>query len=90
MTPWLRTVAEWNPISSLVLAVRQLWGNTGPAPDSAALPLQYPVLTTLIWTVGITAVVAPLALRTFRRRTQILSRVLTVGLGDPYLKYHPH
>ena len=70
MTPWLRTVAEWNPISSLVLAVRQLWGNIGPAPDDAALPLQYPVITTIIWTVGITAVVAPLALRTFRRRTQ--------------------
>ncbi len=70
MTPWLRTVAEWNPISSLVLAVRQLWGNVGAAPDDAALPLQYPVITTILWTVGITAVVAPLALRTFRRRTQ--------------------
>lgn len=70
MPGWLRAVAEWNPISSLVQAVRELWGNTGPAPDSAALPLQHPVLTTVIWTVGITAVVAPLALRTFRRRTQ--------------------
>lgn len=70
MPGWLRTVAEWNPISSLVQAVRELWGNTGPAPDTAALPLQHPVLTTVLWTVGITAVVAPLALRTFRRRTQ--------------------
>ena len=70
MTPWLRAVAEWNPISSLVLAVRQLWGNTGPAPHDAALPLQHPVLTTIIWTVAITAVVAPLALRSFQRRTR--------------------
>jgi ABC transporter DrrB family efflux protein len=66
----LRTVAEWNPISSLVQAVRELWGNAEAAPDSAALPLQHPVLTTVIWTIAITAAVAPLALRTFQRRTQ--------------------
>jgi ABC transporter DrrB family efflux protein len=66
----LRTVAEWNPISSLVQAVRELWGNAPAAPDSAALPLQHPVLTTVIWTMAITAVVAPLALRTFQKRTQ--------------------
>lgn len=70
MPTWLRTIAEWNPISSLVQAVRELWGNTPPASDGAALPLQHPELATLIWTVVITAVVAPLAIRTFRRRTQ--------------------
>ncbi len=70
MTPWLRTIAEWNPISSLVLSVRQLWGNTGAAPPDAALPLQHPVLATVLWTVAITAVVAPLALRAFQRRTR--------------------
>jgi ABC transporter DrrB family efflux protein len=70
MPSWLRVVAEWNPMSSLVQAVRELWGNDVPAPDSAALPLQHPVLSTLIWVVAITAVTAPLALRAFRRRTQ--------------------
>ena len=65
----LRTVAEWNPLSSLVQAVRELWGNTGPAPADAALPLHHPVLSTIIWTVGLTAVLAPLALRAFQRRT---------------------
>lgn len=70
MVPWLRTIAEWNPISSLVQAVRQLWGNAEPAPAHAALPLHHPVLTTVIWTVAITAVMAPLAVRTFNRRTQ--------------------
>ncbi len=64
----LRTIAEWNPISSLVQAVRELWGNALPAPD-AALPLQHPVLTTLVWTVVFIAVLAPLALRAFQRRT---------------------
>jgi ABC transporter DrrB family efflux protein len=67
----LRTIAEWNPISSLVQAVRELWGNNPtPAPSDAALPLQHPVLTTVLWTIAITAVVAPLALRTFQKRTQ--------------------
>jgi ABC transporter DrrB family efflux protein len=70
MPDWLRVIAEWNPISSLVQAVRELWGNTPPVGDDAALPLQYPVESTLIWTVLITVVVAPLAIRTFRRRTQ--------------------
>jgi ABC-2 type transport system permease protein len=70
MVPWLRTIAEWNPISALVQAVRELWGNALPAPPDAALPLQYPIVTTVIWCIAITAVMAPLALRAFTRRTQ--------------------
>ncbi len=67
----LRTLAEWNPISCLVQAVRELWGNTGPAPPEAALPLQHPVIATILWSVGLTAVLAPLAIRAFRRRTLV-------------------
>ena len=70
MGPVLRTIAEWNPISALVQAVRELWGNTGPAPADAALPLQHPVVATLLWTIGLTLVLAPLSLRAFRNRTQ--------------------
>lgn len=66
----LRTIAEWNPISALVQAVRELWGNTGPAPADAALPLLHPVAATLIWTVALTAILAPLSIRAFKRRTQ--------------------
>jgi ABC transporter DrrB family efflux protein len=66
MPTWLRTIAEWNPISSLVQAARELWGNGPTALPDAALPLQHPVLATLIWSVIITAVVAPMALRSFR------------------------
>ena len=40
----LRAIAEWNPISALVQAVRQLWGNAPLAPDDAAWPLQHPIL----------------------------------------------
>jgi len=70
MPHWLQVIADWNPISALVQACRELWGNTPPLGDDVALPLQYPVQATLIWTVLITAVVAPLAIRSFRRRTQ--------------------
>ena len=66
----LRVVAEWNPISSLVQAVRQLWGNDIPVPADAQLPLHHPIITTLIWTIGLTLVVAPLAIRAFNKRTQ--------------------
>jgi ABC-type multidrug transport system permease subunit len=69
MTPWLRTVAEWNPISALVQAMRELWGNSPPAPPDAALPLQYPIAFALGWSVLISVAVAPLALRAFNRRT---------------------
>ena len=70
MPDWLRFLAEWNPISSLVQALRVLWGNDGiPLPADAALPLQHPVLTTVLWSVGLSAVLAPLAVRAFIRRT---------------------
>ena len=55
MPHWLRVIAEWNPISSLVQAVRQLWGNDLPVPADAQLPLHHPIITTLIWTIGLTA-----------------------------------
>ena len=70
MPAFLRPVAEWNPISSLVQAVRELWGNTVPVGPDAALPLQHPVISTIVWTIGLTVVLAPLALSAFRRRTQ--------------------
>ena len=43
----LRTIAEWNPISALVQAVRVLWGNGPPAPADAAWPLQHPIIATV-------------------------------------------
>ena len=32
MPRWLRVAAEWNPVSSLAQAMRELWGNGPPAP----------------------------------------------------------
>jgi ABC-type multidrug transport system permease subunit len=69
MPRWLRVIAEWNPVSSLAQAMRELWGNGPPAPPEAQLPLHHPVLSTILWSLAITAVVAPFALRAYARRT---------------------
>ena len=69
MPPWLRVTAEWNPVSSLAQATRELWGNGPAAPSEAQLPLQHPVLATIVWSLAITAVLAPFALRAYGRRT---------------------
>ncbi|MBB2991023.1 ABC-2 type transport system permease protein [Mycolicibacterium iranicum] len=69
MPHWLRVIAEWNPVSSLAQAMRELWGNGGPAPASAQLPLHHPVLSTVLWSLALTAVFAPFALYAYKRRT---------------------
>ena len=69
MPHWLRVITEWNPVSSLAQAMRELWGNGGPAPASAQLPLHHPVLSTVLWSLALTAVFAPFALYAYRRRT---------------------
>jgi ABC transporter DrrB family efflux protein len=70
MPTWLRTVAEWNPVSSLTQSLRELWGNGPHAPSSAAWPLQHAELVTVAWALVITAVFAPLAIAAFRRRSR--------------------
>jgi ABC-2 type transport system permease protein len=70
MPSWLRLIAEWNPISALTQACRELWGNGPAAPDSASWALQNASIVTIAWALLITAVMAPLALRAFRRRAR--------------------
>jgi len=70
MTPWLRTIAEWNPVSALTQACRELWGNGPPATADAAWPLQHPVAVSIAWSLIFIAVFAPLAVSAFRRRSR--------------------
>ena len=70
MPSWLRTVAEWNPVSSLAQATRELWGNSPAVGADAAWPLQHPVLMSVVWPLLLTAIFAPLAVLAFRRRSQ--------------------
>ncbi|HEX6876722.1 MAG TPA: ABC transporter permease [Nocardioidaceae bacterium] len=66
----LRVVAEWNPVSALAQACRELWGNAPAMPADAAWPLQHAVLMSVAWALVLTAVFAPLALSAFRRRSR--------------------
>jgi ABC-2 type transport system permease protein len=64
--PWiLRPIAEWNPVSALTAATRQLWGNPNPYVGQG-FPAEHPVLLTLLWVVVLTAIFAPLAVHRYR------------------------
>ena len=64
----LRTIAEWNPVSSLVQSLRDLWGNGPPAaPDTAAAAPPDAVRPSLVG--GDDGALAPFALRAYARRT---------------------
>ncbi|MFI9807070.1 ABC transporter permease [Streptomyces sp. NPDC052301] len=59
---WLRALAEWNPISAVTTALRDLFGNA-PVPHGAAWPVAHPVAGALAWCLVLTAVFLPLAVR---------------------------
>jgi ABC transporter DrrB family efflux protein len=64
----LETFANWNPISAITQAARELFGNTSPKlPPADVWPMQNPVLYSLIWIVLILAVFIPLSIRQYRR-----------------------
>jgi ABC transporter DrrB family efflux protein len=69
MPGWLQVVANWNPVSAVVAATRNLWGNPNPSATVHAWPMQHPVEAALIWSVVILAVAAPLAAHFFKKRT---------------------
>ncbi len=64
----LRVFADWNPVSSVTLAVRQLFGNTAPqmvTPDTWSL--QHPVLYSLGFIAVLLATFVPLSVRRYQR-----------------------
>lgn len=64
----LATIANWNPVSAVTQAARELFGNVDPsAPPPDVWPLQHPVVYTLIWVVGILAVFVPLSIRLYKQ-----------------------
>jgi ABC-2 type transport system permease protein len=65
----LRQIAEYNPVSCWAAAVRTLFGNPTATPVDAAWPLQHPVLAAVLWCLAILAIVVPLTLSAYRRRT---------------------
>ena len=70
LTPWLRDIANWNPISVLAAACRQLLGNPDPAAAIRSWPMQHPELASALWSVTLIATLAPLAVWLYVRRAR--------------------
>jgi ABC-2 type transport system permease protein len=69
MSAWLRQIADWNPVSAMTAGVRQLCGNPNPSAGIGVWPMQHPVLASVLWSIAIIAVFAPLAARLYHTRT---------------------
>jgi ABC-2 type transport system permease protein len=68
MPGFLRTIAEWNPVTALADAVRVLFGNPNTPPAAGdPWPIVHPVAYSVIWIIGIVVVCAPLAVRVYDR-----------------------
>jgi ABC-2 type transport system permease protein len=64
----LRAIAEFNPVSALVLGARQLFGNVpAQAPPETVWTLQNPILTVLIGVAIMLAIFVPLSIRKFEK-----------------------
>ncbi len=64
----LRTIADWNPVSAVTAAARQLFHNPNPSAAIDAWPMQHPIVTSLLWSLALIALFAPLATHLYRRR----------------------
>jgi ABC-2 type transport system permease protein len=63
---WLQPVANWNPLSSVVAAARELFGNTGTVPANRPWPMTHPVITAVGWSIVLLLIFVPLSVRKYR------------------------
>jgi ABC-2 type transport system permease protein len=68
MKPFLRVIGDWDPLSSIVAAVRHVAQGTNV---TGSWPLEHPVVAMIGWCALIMAICIPLALRRFRTTTAI-------------------
>lgn len=69
MPSWLQTVAVWNPASTMVAAVRHLFGNPEAPLTKTSWALEHATQMSLIYCVGLLLITVPLALRAYRKKT---------------------
>ncbi len=65
----LRFVADWNPVSAVTAAARQLFQNPNPSAAINDWPMQHPLAASLAWSIAMLVIFAPLAAHLYRRRT---------------------
>lgn len=69
--PWvLRLLADWSPVTAVVAALRQLFGNPNPIPPDAPWPLQHAVEASLLWCTALTAIGLGLAVWRYAARSK--------------------
>ncbi len=64
MPAGLRAVADYNPLSAMTAATRQLFGN--PTAHTTAWPLQHPIIASIVWSLAIILVFAAIAVHRYR------------------------
>lgn len=64
---WLRPIAEWNPVSAVATACRNLWGN--PSTTSGGFPAEHPSIVVVVTLGLLFAVTTLISLRSYRTRT---------------------
>jgi ABC-2 type transport system permease protein len=69
MPPVLQHVAAWNPVSVLVAAIRDLFGNPSAPTDVHSWPLEHAVVAGFAYCAVMLILAVPLALRRYRART---------------------
>ena len=62
---WLQGVAQWNPMSAVVAAARQMFGNQG-SEKLHAWPMTHPIMAGLGWSALLLLVFIPLSVRKYR------------------------
>ena len=65
----LETFAAWNPVSAIVAAVRELFGNPTTPLTHSSWPLEHPVVAAFGYCTLILAVAVPFVVRRYRART---------------------
>ncbi|WCB92889.1 Daunorubicin/doxorubicin resistance ABC transporter permease protein DrrB [Baekduia alba] len=69
MDKFVRTLADYNPLSSVVAALRDLFGNPSAVGADTPWPLHHPAVSAIAWSLAILAVTVPLAIRRYQRAT---------------------
>ena len=69
MPGWLQAVAEWNPVSCVTGALRNLFGNPNPYADTGRFPMEHPEFMSLVWIAIILVAFVPLAVNRYRSAT---------------------
>jgi ABC-2 type transport system permease protein len=66
MPAWLRFIADWNPVSAIAAAMRDLFGNPS-APANGAWPLLHPIPASLGWLALLLVIFVPLTAARYAR-----------------------